>query len=446
MRKLNRSTLHFVVLLLIVTMVLSGCGGSSNKGTNGEKKIELTWLVKTSPTELPWEKEMIKGFEELHPNVKIQLQTIPYEEMDQRLATMIAGGKAPDIWSTNWADSGFATYQTMGALLDLTPYYERDAEHFATINPKLMNNYKVDDKLYGIPMLSLGSFLFYNKDLFDQAGLPYPPTNWDDQSWNMDKLLEYAQKLTHDVGNAEKQVFGITHSDTLNSKTWLFGGDLFRPEAYTTGVMGKTEIMKPINVEAITFFQDLMTKYKVSPDQSTLTAASAVGSPFLTSKLAMDITGGWGFWAYKSAEFRWGVAAVPWHENRSIPLYVDPWNISKTSQHPDEAWEFIKYLTDPKGGAKAYMEATNATPADSSLMDDWYKMMADITGMKVEEIKEVNEGAIKYGRGSDYHLISKYNVINNTVNQSMGAVWDGKKSVQQGLQEIEKNLEALNLK
>jgi multiple sugar transport system substrate-binding protein len=441
MLKWRKSALVSAAILLVILTALAGCSTSGGGGG----KTEIVWLVRTDPNMIDWEKKIIADFEKANPKIKVKLEQIPQNEIDQRLSTMISSGKVPDVWSSNWANSGFATYYKMGALLDMTPYIEKDQAQMSTINQDIMNIYKIDGKIYGVPMLSIGSFLFYNKDLLDAAGLPYPPTDWDDQSWDYDKMLEYAQKLSKDIGDPEKQVFGILNNDSPNKKAWAFGGDFFKEDAYTTTVMGEPTIMRQENLDAMQFNVDLIHKYKVSPNQATLDAVSTLGDPFLTGKIAMVINGGWGFWAYKPAEFRWGVAPIPYHEGRQISLYVDPWNISAKSKHPDESWEFVKFLIDPKNGGKSFMEATSATPADTTLADLWYQQMSEITGMSVDEIKQVNEGAIKYGRESDNHLIDKFSVINDTINQSATSIWNGDKSVEDGMKEIDANLRALKM-
>jgi multiple sugar transport system substrate-binding protein len=447
MKKRGKSILLALACLLASSTLLYGCSNSQPASGSGSKeKVEITWLVRTDPNMIDWEKDMISGFQQANPNITIKLEQIPQAEIDQRLTTMISSGKVPDVWSSNWANSGFATYKKMGALLDLTPYVKKDADKLSTINKDIMNIYNIDGKIYGIPMLSIGSFLFYNKDLFDKAGVPYPTTNWNDTSWNFDKMLELAKKLTHDVGDADKQVFGVLNSMSPNLQSWMFGGDFFKPEAYKTAVMGDPAVLSTlVNKDAIQFNVDLIQKYKVAPNQTTLDAVSAIGDPFLTGKVAMVINGGWGFWTYQSAKFKWGVAPIPYHDGRKIPLFVDPWNISAKSKHPTESWEFIKYLVDPSNGGKKFMEKTSATPADTSLADQWYKQVADKTGMKVDDIKALNEGAIKNGREADNHLIDKFSVISNTINQTITGVWNGQKSVDDGLKEIDKNLRSLNL-
>jgi multiple sugar transport system substrate-binding protein len=440
-----------LILALILTLsVLSACskktaGGTADGGTSGGN-VEITWLVRTDPNMIDWEKDMIKGFEEANKNIKVKLTQIPQAEIDQRLTTMISSGKVPDVWSPNWANSGFASYMKMGALLDLSSFVDTDSGELSTINQRIMDIYKMDGKTYGIPMLAIGSFLFYNKELFDQANVPYPPTDWNDQSWDYNKMLELAKKLTHDVGDAGKQVFGVLDSMSPNLQSWGFGGDFFKPEAYTSAVMGEPAVLtNPANKEAIQFNVDLIQKHKVAPNQTTIDAVTAIGDPFLTGKVAMVINGGWGFWTYQPAKFKWGVAPIPYHDGRKVPLFVDPWSISAKSKHPQESWNFIKYLVNPKNGGKKFMEKTSATPADNTLADQWYQQIADKTGMKVEEVKQLNEGAVKNGREADNHLIDKFAVIGTTIGQTATSMWNGQKSVDDGLKEIDKNLRSLKL-
>jgi multiple sugar transport system substrate-binding protein len=461
-KNLRKPVVLALVLILALSTVLFGCSSGNKKEDSGTKsdaatsggnastksgeKVKLTWLVRTDPAMLSWEKNMIKTFEESHPNISVELQRIPQTEIDQRLSTMIAGGKLADVWSSNWSNSGFLTYLRMGGIMDLTPFFQKDDQFLSTLNKEIVDQFTVDGKNYGVPMLNLGSFIYYNKELFDAAGVDYPPTDWEDTSWNYDKVLEVAQKLSHDVGTS-KQVFGFMNSFSADLQAWAFGGDFFKPDAYKSGYPdGQVQVVTDINKQAIQYNADLINKYKVSPNQATMDAVSQVGDPFLTGKVAMVMTGGWGFWSYNTAKFKWGVAPMPYHEGRVAPLYADPWNISKNSKHPEEAWEFIKHLVDPKAGGKEFMESTSATPADNSLADQWYQQMADKTGMTAEQIKQLNEGAIKNGKSAIGNVLINYAVIGNTINQSAAEIWNGKKKVDDGLADIQKNLDSLKIK
>jgi len=441
--------------LAALMVLLSACSSNSDAGkvessdnkVEKKEKVEIVWVMATDPEKKPWQEAMVSTFEEKHPDIKVRLETIPYDQFDQKLAVMISNGKAPDVWNPNQADSGFATYMKMGALKDLTSYIEQGAPELETMDPNLLDIYKIDGKNYGVPLVSNATYLYYNKDLFDEQNLPYPTTDWDDQSWTNEKMLEVAQKLTHDVGDIRKQVFGFSSSLSPNAMAWSFGGDMFKPEAYTTGTMGEPDLFNPKNIEALQFNVDLINKYKVAPNAQTVSAAAQLGDPFMTGKVAMYISGGWGLGSYKKADFRWGVAAVPYHEGRKVTLYVDPWSISASSKHPDEAWEFVRHLANPNedGGAYRYMNEVGRTPADSRLFEQWYEKMGKEIGMETEDFKRVHEGSIKYGREAENHLIVKFNSILSTMNQTMPTVWDGKKSVEDGLKSLDQSLRSLKL-
>ncbi|UHA73972.1 ABC transporter substrate-binding protein [Paenibacillus sp. 481] len=437
-RKLMLITLVFV--MFVFSIVMTGCG-SGSKSEDGDA-VTISWLVTSNPAKMPWYEQTVKDFEAKHPNIKVKLMTFPYAQIDQKIQTMISGKSMADVWSANWSQAGFASFKQLDVLMDLTPYVEKEPNVVKGIDPRLLDIYKMDGKMYGLPMLNYGTFLFYNKDLLDAAGLPYPPADWEDKSWNWDKMVDYGKKLN----DKSKQQYGLLYDEMPNKRAWLFGGDFFSAEAYKTGKMGEPAILKnPKNMEAMQKNADLVLKHQISPNPSQIEAMNQLGNPFMTGKVGMMIGGGWGFQNFKKAEFRWGAAALPYVEGRQISLYVDPWNIYKHTKHPKEAWTFVKFLMDPKGAAKTYAENTGATPVFDELLKKWYEDTAKAMEMKPEDVRRLNEGVIQYGRESDNHLIAKFESILKTTNQTMGAVNSGTKSVEEGLKDIDRNLRALKL-
>ncbi len=434
--------------LLIILFTLAGCAGGrfgAAFSSAASEQAELVWLMSADPDKNKWQEKMVAEFGRTHPHIRVKLLNIPYEQFDRKLAALIASGHAPDVWNPNQADSGFATYLRMGALLDLSPYYENSKAEMSGLDGKMMDVYRVNGKLYGIPYISNATYLYYNKDLFDRAQIPYPPTNWDDTEWTFETMRDVARQLTEATGNPETHIYGFMHELSPNALTWAFGGDLLPADAYETGMMRKPNVVTPENTAAIRYFSELALADGVSPSHQALSAAYTLGNPFLSGKIAMTLTGGWGLRSYQSADFRWGVAAVPYHEGRQLPLYVDPWSISAATPHPDEAWEFVKFLASPDGGAGSYMTDVGRTPAESGLLARWYEATAAELGMDARDLREVHEGALKYGRRSDNHLVAYYPIILDTMNQSMGSVWNGTTSVEEGLAAMQRNLESLHL-
>ncbi|MEK8128302.1 sugar ABC transporter substrate-binding protein [Paenibacillus filicis] len=457
MKTLKKSSFKALVVSQVLALALVGCSSSAPANTTKpdtaapkaeepKKQVKLTWLVRSEPSVEPWYNMMVKGFEEKNPHIKIELQVIPQSEIDQRLTTMIAGKNIPDVWSPNWSNSGYPTYKSMDALLDLTPYITKDRAIYKGISDDLFNIYKHDGKYYGLPMSNTSTFLFYNKELFDEAKLPYPSLDWNDKAWDWNAMVESAKKLTKNVGDPAKQVFGLWNAQSANKTAWMFGGDFFTKEAYDSGVMGEPQASKnPKNIAAIQANYDLINKDKVSPNPAQLSAASQLGDPFMTGRVAMVIQGGWGFRTYKDAKFKWGAAAVPYAPGggKQVTLYVDPWTIGKTSKHPDESWEFIKYLTDPAHGAKEYVKAGMSYPANQELAQDWYQATTSVASISMDEIKKVYEGSIPFGRPSDNSKIVKFSTILTTSNQTIDAIYNGKIPVEEGLKTVDQNLSSL---
>lgn len=427
----------FLVMIIMVCLIsaLSACSSPASGSANG--KIHLRWLVRSDPHSTPWAKEMIKDFEKSHPNITVKLINVPQAQIDQKIHTMIAGGNLPDIVAANWANGGFMSYENQ--LLNLNPYIKKDPHVLDGFIPKTVNLWKVNGQLKSLPISSLGSFLFYNKDLFDKAGLKYPPTNWNDKSWTWAKMVSDAKKLT----NLKKNQFGVTDSLGPFGDARLFGGSFISKKSYRDGILEKPTVNDPAVREGLKHHYDLIHKYHVSPNTAETAAMTQLGDPFLTGHVAMNMVGGWGFWTYKPATFRWGVAALPYVKGHKPLLYVDIMGIAKDSKHPDAAWKFLKFITNPNFGLKKYMEATTATPPTKKLMNQWVKMMAKQIHEPAWKIRQVQEGAIKSGVESANHMVKNWATVNNYANQPINSYYQGDKTLKATLKELKSLLHSL---
>ncbi|ALA53259.1 sugar ABC transporter substrate-binding protein [Shouchella clausii] len=440
---MKRSVKPLLFMPLLLPLLATGSCANEEAVTTNE--VELTWLVRSDPNLIKWEHRVIEEFEKEHPGIKVRLQTIPQGEIDQKLQTMIAGGNVPDVWSPNWADSGFGGYHKLGALKDLTPYIEQDPEVVEGIDETLLEIYRTEEGTFGLPILSMGSFLYYNRDLFDAAGIEPPPTDWEDKSWDWDAMIEAAKAITENDLPPTQRVYGILNDNSPNRDAWMFGGDLFAEETYETGeLVEPTVTTNPRNYEAIQARYDLINEHEVMPPQSEVAALAQLSDPFLSGRVGMVMKGGWGTRQYANTDLNWGLAAYPYtNEDRQIPLYVDPWSISEGSKHPEEAWEFLKFLMDPDKAAKWMVEMTLESPAHSELKELWYELISERTGISVDDLRKADEGALKYGRPTDNHLISNFAPIMKHQNMTVNAIYDRRKGVEEGLEELQNNLKAL---
>ncbi|NOZ29930.1 MAG: ABC transporter substrate-binding protein [Chloroflexi bacterium] len=401
----------------------------------------VTWYVRTSPEEQPWEKEIvIPAFEEAHPDIKINLVITPWDDFDTKMQAMIAAGDPPDIWS-HWGPSGFQDYVIRGLVADQTPFIERDNFDLSDFVPEVLDIYKVEGKYYGLPILTGASYIFYNKKIFDEAGVPYPPTDWNDANWTFEQFLDTAQKLTQNPDDPTKAIYGF-HDGTwpLDAWPWMWGQDLYPEEAYKTGFASEAYLDSPKAIEAFQARQDLTFKHKVAPSPAATEALSAGGNPFHTGRVAMQAIGVWGWWVHKGLEeqFDFGVAALPiGAEGRKAVIFTDPWMLSSKTDHPDEAWEFLKFLVS-KDSQKAYMEAVGAPPVRKSLQADFFKLYPSMTP---QEAEEAFIGGVQHGAESPNHLLVRFDQINNVITSALDPVMLGEKPAAEVLPEADKELE-----
>jgi len=412
--------------LIIVALLLPACGGPATVAPTEAPKepVEVIWYVRTNDSEQPWEQNVvIPDFEAKNPNIKINLTIVTWDDFDTKMQTMIAAGTPPDVWS-HWGPSGFADYVYRGLAADLTPYIEKDNYDLSDFIPDVLKIYTLGGKVYGLPMLTTGSFIFYNKDLFDAAGVEYPPSNWDDTSWTWDAFLKKCEALTNDTGDPQTTTFGCNLGAWPNDQyAWMWGQDLYPDSAYQTGFADEAYLDSEAAIAAFQARQDIVWKYHWMPDPAQSDALAAGGGLFEGGKVAMHITGGWGWWNFAGLEkqFNWAAAALPYGgPNRRDVVFTDPWMMSAKTTHPDEAWEFLKYLVSPEA-QRGWMELVKAPPVRLSLAEDWYKQYPTMTP---EEVKENHLGALKYGRESPNHLLVRFDQLNHVVGSALDPIFN----------------------
>ena len=159
--------------------------------------------------------------------------------------------------------------------------------------------YENQGSQYGFPFLTTGSYTFYNMDLFDAAGLEYPPVSWDDTSWTWDRALEIAQQMTTNVEDPLNATYGWVEGIwPAEAITWLFDAFPWPEGAFEDGFAQSVNFTSEGAVKAFQSKHDLTYLHKVAPDAAAIQGLNALGGDFQSGKVAMKTTGGWGWWVY----------------------------------------------------------------------------------------------------------------------------------------------------
>jgi len=396
----------------------------------------ISWLMRSSPVENPWEeKQVIPGFATVQPGIKVQLIVTPANQVDPKLTTMIASGTPPDIFS-EFGQAGFGDYYLRGILRELTPLINRDHFDMGRFLPGIPELYQRGGKYYHMPQVTnFGVMLFYNKQLFDAAGVSYPPASWDDASWTWDAMMAAAAKLTKNVGQGANAQYGLDLGQLQNvyMSAYLWGGDPWLPEQYTTGLAPSSNLTAAPVVASVQAVADGYYKQRVSPSAADAQALSQLGNIFATGKIGMTMglpTQAYG--NYKSAPFKWGIAPLPKQVSNKHAVFNGCWFIEQESKHVDASWEFLKYLVSDTAATVMSTSTGFVAPLQTAVAP-WLQLFEGPTGMKPADIKTVIVDSNKNSVENVNHLFANWTEIANTLTQSTSALWLGKATAQSAL-------------
>lgn len=161
----------------------SGGGGGPTPQNTGPQTINWWHIQNGEPLRPVWEK-MAKDYHAAHPNVTVKITPLENEAFKARLTTVTQAGTPPDLFQS-WGGGVLKQQVDAGLVKDLTADTE---DLVASLTPNAITPYTIDGKVYGIPWdMGIVGF-WYNKDLFDKAGITAPPATWAE-------LLEDVRKL-----------------------------------------------------------------------------------------------------------------------------------------------------------------------------------------------------------------------------------------------------------
>jgi multiple sugar transport system substrate-binding protein len=400
--------------------------------------VELTFTYWGSPFEKEAVERMIQSFNDSHENIQVRGQHIP-DAYFEKISTMVAGGTPPDVGylgevnALQWAQEG--------VLLDLTSYFKSDPEASSRL-PATYYNYD-GDKTIGTNTAAETIIMYYNKDLFDVAGVSYPPSKAA-EAWTWDEFVEVAKKLTKDTnGNdATSADFNPEQIDTygISFPTW-WGG--YTPLIYSNG--GKLvsddgmEFMmnSPEAVEVLQKMQDLIYVHHVAPTPAQAEALPSADIMMQSGKVAMSIDGHWKVLDYSQLGFNWGMGVLPYFKEPTTIVLGSPTVIFAGTQHPDEAFEFYKFHNDP---TQVDLYAKGLwMPLQLSYYTDPAKTAAWLDAIEGVYPPEARDVLIDYTLNNTPHQPVQYwlknagQIFSEAIDPAIGALWANEMTAQEAM-------------
>jgi multiple sugar transport system substrate-binding protein len=347
----------------------------------------------SQPAQIPQEKAYVEKYNASQD--KVQLITIIVDNKYARdnLTAQIAAGNAPDIVGPVGTEGrGFFP----GAFLDLQPLVDKFKYDTSDIDPAFLAFYKDQGALVGLPFAIFPSAVYYNKDLFDQAGLAYPPQKVGDKyklddkelDWTFDTVAMVAKRLTLDsTGKDATEAgfdatkitqYGFDFQWTKDSPRWFSA--YFEPHYPVKD--GKLDLSEG-QVAAINWYYTAMWgQQPFLPTQAAMDSDLIKGNSFNSGKVAMGLTHLWYTCCITPASDaavtvkNWDVAVVPTYNGKTTAkMHGDTFHIMKDTKNPDEAFAVYTYLINE--GSKDLYTIYGGLPARKSQQPDFFKSLDD---------------------------------------------------------------------
>jgi multiple sugar transport system substrate-binding protein len=417
-------------------LIAAACGpvqiqrsGQEGGPVGGGDRGKVTWLVRSTPAENKGQEQVFEpAIKKALPNIELERVIVPQAQYIPKINSMAAAQESLEIWGFG---GNYYDYWWRGLPQDLTPYINADKwnvnEYFQT---GLMDIYKINNKYYGLSQLSTyGSMLLYNRDMFDAAGLKPPPVDWEDTSWTVEKMVEYAQKLTKNWGKPDGE-YGVIMALWLSATSWpyLWGGDAWAKEHYTDFIAQKTNFNSDAVMQSHQFAYDLIYKHQVSPDPAVAKSLEQVGSPFQTGKVGMVLDGGWQYWTTSQIkDFKFGYAALPRAKDNKNINFSDFWIMGRWSKNKDAAWKAMRVLTSVEATSD-YARVSFTPPTPRGSLNAWLTDVSKASGQSIADLTKVTTGAIEKKRSQESpdHIFIQHPKISDTYDQEKAALMNDK--------------------
>ncbi|MEQ7010894.1 sugar ABC transporter substrate-binding protein [Actinopolymorpha sp. B17G11] len=425
----HRRALALMCAGLLATLSIATACGSSDPAESSDGPVTLTMTAWGGDVDKKVYEERLAMAHKKYPNIKVNLQMSPGgEEYSQKVSTAIAGGKGPDILELAEHVPAFAS---KNQILPLDEHLESSKlDLTTTFGETTAKIFSYDGQQYAVPDRSGAMVLYYNKKMFDDAGVDYPTADW---TW--DDLLAASQKLTIREGGEVKQWGFATISWWPYWMSFMYqnGGQVL-------DAAGKPVINSPENVEAMQWYNDLAWKHKVSPTpRDFANYGEGVGPDqlFAQGKLAMEITGFWNIAAANSVEgLDWDISPLWQGKQPATSAFFNGLAISRTSEHPDEAWKVIEFMASEEGQRPIIDNAEDAPAnvqvqqSDAFLSPKW-------------ATREVNMGAFAESSDAVFvpPLTPQWNEMLKVCTDNIDLMMNNKVTPQEALDTIQERLD-----
>lgn len=397
--------------------------------------VTLRLAVSLTPQELETFQPALTAVDEAHPEFDINLEVIPQQSVVEKINTQLAAGDMPDVFRAQ----GLQVQQWIrqDAFLDLTALINENNLNTAEFYPGPLEQFVWQDKLYGIPDTAAPEIAFYNKAMFDAAGLDYPTDDWSLEDMRTAAVLLTLDEEGRNPTDPDFDPEAIVQWGWNGSLTYFWQRHLVQPFGGEFCANVDCTLMtftSPETIEAVQWWADF-----THLDHATLydpfggSQTGVPGDPFMAKKAAMGYNGFFFVGQLNSSSDIEYDIVQPFADengNRYTTLSTNGYVISADTEHPEAAWMLVEALTEADFLASTWGEPAHAVPARRTAAESVINL--DHAPANQQAIV----AAMEYGEVFKPYTSSAFAVYGQTAELFQGMM-KGEASVPETLAEIE---------
>lgn len=416
-------------------------------------KTEITYMAWYNNTESEGQsiQATIDKFNDGNDHIHVKLIIVPRDGYETKVNTMAAGKQLPDTCALSEAMA--IQFAASGLLADVSDMYPKDKAPLKSLI------FTYNGKAVGYSSGNEVLLNYYNKKLFDKAGVPYPPASAD-KAWTWAQYVDAAKKLTLDKNgkNATQAGFDpkniVQYGADFNRVWWMWpiaaysnGGGLMSPDGKELWTS------KPETAEALQAVADLYLKDHVAPSNADKNSMPSIDINLLTGKIAMATSGQWeiGVSLKNSVPngLDYGIGVLPKFKKAVTYNTGAPFGVFNTTKHRAEAMEFLRWWADEKnqwdtGITTGILMPTNSSYyANEAIERTWADPLVTKTARPPFELYKtaVIDYAFNNAIQVPWYYFNGYQGFDDILSSGIDAVWTGKTTAKAYLASIQPKLQ-----
>lgn len=437
-----------VSVMLLVALVGSSLSATTITAyAEDHDPVNLTfWGWTASDFEAKSIQDGLDAFQEKYPWITVEYMTVPSADYHTKLKTALASGSGPDVF---YLDATQCTdFVKANLLMDITDIAGDFTQNMtdASLQKVSMTDADGNTHVYGLDICNVGPVIFYNKDLFEEAGVEPMPTEWD-KRWTWDEFVENMKKFTKVSDDGTTTQYGTCNWQEQYSLYVLQELlDLNGANWYNEDMTAAENVDSEESKEVIEGIKALRTEYGVAPDP-TAAGSDTSNSPtamFLTGQVASIAIGSYALQEISQSDINYGVGLFPTFGKDDADAFMvssDMKCINSETEHSEEALLLAEYMSSQDFGIPIYQTGL-WMPNQKALYEDenislWFN--EDVYPEEWKNLIPVFYNA----KDKPTDKLSNVNSINDAVDEQMQAFYYADQDADTTLQNIENNINSI---